>query len=149
MGDYYITETTQNYRYNLKLIQSISPRQNKPAMSIALPGMSATSNILMQLQGMERTYDITFYLYNDGTDKSEGTAPSGDFPNGVKTVEEQMKWLMDYIHYYSTDAKWKIYGDIFPSTGLDCQIIDISFQDDANTPLHTQATIRITVGQGI
>jgi len=149
MGDYYITETTKNYRYNLKLIQSINPRQTKPATSIALPGMSATSNILMQLQGMERTYDITFYLYNDSTDKSEGTAPSGDFPNGVKTIAEQEDWLLNYIHYYSINAKWKIYGDIFPSTGLVCQLIDVYFNEDANTPLHTQATIRITVGSGI
>lgn len=149
MGNYYVVETTKTYRYNFKIIQSLDSRQNKPAMSIAIPGMSATSNILLQLQGMERTIDLTWYLFNDGTDKSNGTAPIGIFPNGVKTVEEQQKWLLDYIHYYDIGAKWKIYGDIFPATGLACQIIDISFSNDANTPLHTSGTMKITVGEGI
>ena len=149
MGDYYIVEETTGYKYIFKLIKSIDRRQRKPFTSVSIPGKSATNNILLAIQGQEQVVDITFTIYDDGTDRSDGTAPTDVFPDGVKTIEEQMKWLLDYIHQAKIDAKWRLYGDYFPSGGLPCLIEEIVIDDKAETPLNVDCTIRVVVGVGI
>ena len=145
---YYIKLDGDNYEYILKLIRTMPTRQTKGVTSIALPGMAATSNILMALQGMQLTIDLTFTMYNDGTDKSNGTAPSGDFPNGVKTITEQKDWLINYIHSADIDAKWYFYSDDYPS-GIKCIVNEISFDEQNETPISTDATIRLVIGEAI
>jgi len=146
--DWYIKLEDEGYKYIFKLIRSMPERQTKPVTSISLPGQGATSNILMTLQGMSRTIDLTWTMYNDGTDKSNGTAPFGDFPGGVKTIAEQKEWLRDYIHSKEIDAKWTFYSDDYPS-GIECVITDLSFDEQGDTPLSTDATIRLTIGEAI
>lgn len=148
MADWYIQmeEGTTVYKYKMKGILKITPRQRKPVTSISYATAKPTDNILMAIQGMERIYDISFYIKDDTEDRSMGTAPTGDFPNGVKTRDEQENWLLNYIHSEKIGAKWKLFGDIFPATGLECVIEEIYFEIKEEDPLKDDCTIRITVG---
>lgn len=149
MGDWYIQVDDNGTirKYKLMGITSLSPRQKKPMTSISIPGEPPSANILLALQGMERTYDISFYIKDRDEDMSMGTAPTDVFPNGVKTKLEQEVWLTDYIHASKLSSTWKLFGDYFPSGGIDCILEEIMIQVKEDDPLKDDCSLKLTVGQ--
>jgi len=109
-------------QYDLYPIQSGDSRQRKEAFSIAPPGLPAGRNIFLGVSGMNDDLTIRFTLWDDGTDRSNGTAPttatigvdaSGndityDFNGTVQTVEEQELYLKHVIHAPDFAVTWSL-----------------------------------------
>ncbi len=97
------------YIYLIKQIQEIEIRQEKPVSNISLPGQKAEEAILMGVEGMTKSLRINFMVHDDGSDKADGTAPSGVFSDDtVVSLSEQRQWLLDYIHDESFSGSWSL-----------------------------------------
>jgi len=125
--------TTDPYEIKFSPIQEISPSQSKGAFSIAPPGLGPGNNIFLGISGQTNDIVLDTYLYNDGTDKSNGTAPDDDVLNGeAVTLQEQYYYLKNYIHAPTFSARW----DFVDSQGYhvnpdnnDVNGIEVFFED--------------------
>lgn len=113
---------TGERQYDIYPIQSGDSRQRKSAFSIAPPGLPASENILMGVSGMENDLSFTATLWDDGTDRSNGTAPTSavvgkdaagnditySFNGTVVTVEEQDLYLRNVIHASDFGSAWTL-----------------------------------------
>lgn len=116
----YLNATTREY--DIYPIQSSSGSQTKEAFSIAPPGLSASQNILLGISGQQNDVTIDFTIWDDGTDRSNGTAPTsavvGKDHNGnditytfggtVVTVEEQTLYLNHVMQAADFSAQWEL-----------------------------------------
>jgi hypothetical protein len=89
--------------YQIYPIDSVDIRSTKNAFSIAPPGLAASENILLGVSGMEADITISAFVWDDGTDRANGT-----YTSTVVTVEEQIEYLEDVIHDPSFDAAWQL-----------------------------------------
>jgi len=107
-----LTLTGDGYEYTFVPLQGVDESQRKDAVSIAPPGRPASENILLGLSGMEGEITINFAVWDNGEDRANGTAPVGDFPNDtVVTLEEQRRYLREFIHDPGFDASWTLDHD--------------------------------------
>ena len=144
-----ITQTNDGYEYTMAVLQGVDESQEKPAFSISPPGRSASNNILLGIQGQQGDIRITFFLHNDGTDKANGTAPTGAFNNDtVVTIAEQRTWLREYIHAPAFEVEWQLNhdtGDEFNNDTVFLENMDIpTLQRDS--PNWTEATLSLRRG---
>jgi len=120
-----LTLAGDGYEYTFVPLAGVSESQRKDAVSIAPPGRPASENILLGLSGMQGEITINFNIHDDGTDKANGTAPVGDFTNDtVVTLEEQRRWLREYIHDFSFDATWTLTHDTGPAFDGDAVFVE-------------------------
>jgi len=144
-----ITQTNDSYEYTMSVLQGVDESQEKPAFSISPPGQSAKNNILLGIQGQQGTIRINFYLYDDGTDKANGTAPAGVFDNDtVVTIAEQREWLREYIHASAFEVEWNLThdtGDEFSGDKVFLESMDIPTLQ-RESPNWTEATLSLRRG---
>lgn len=123
--------------YDITVVQEANDSQTKDAFSIAPPGLPPSQNIFLGVSGMSRDIEVRWSIYDDGTDKSNGTVstavtngdiPSGEFLNDtVVTLAEQVRYLQDYIHAPAFTASWELdhtTGDMYNADGVIVESID-------------------------
>jgi len=140
---------TQGYQYDIYPLREVGTSQDRPNLSISTPGTPASDNILIGIQGQQAELPINFILHDDGTDKSNGTAPAGEFADDtVVTIMEQVRWLEDYIQAASTTAEWTIdhaTGERFNNDSVAVESMDLpTLQRDS--PKWHEATLRLRRG---
>jgi len=89
--------------YDLYPLQDVSLNSRKEAFSIAPPDLAAKDNILLGISGMQADIRIEFTIYDDGTDRANGTHTST-----VTSVEEQITYLDDTMHDPGFEATWEL-----------------------------------------
>jgi len=94
---------TDERQYSIYPIQSVDIRSRKDAFSIAPPGLSARDNILLGVSGMQADITIRCSIWNDGSDRANGT-----YTSDVITVQEQIRYLEDVIHSPDFAAVWEL-----------------------------------------
>lgn len=135
--------------YFMYPIEPGSMNQDKPSFSISMPGEDARNNVLMGVEGMGNDITVDFYLWNDGNDRANGTHTST-----VKTLQEQMDYLMDTFHDPSFETGWTLsqfqsYNvPQWPSNSYDGHIE--SLRPAPNTsPKWIPMTLQFTVGSTV
>ena len=115
-----------NVQYDFFPLEEIDGRQSKPAFSIAPPGQAPQDNIFLGISGMDADLPIRWWLYDNGEDRSNGTAGGvADFPsNEVVTLNEQIRWVENHIHAPSFDATWELDHIEGPRTEDDIPLFD-------------------------
>lgn len=104
-----ITNTTDGHDYDIYPLRGVDEQQTKDALSISPPGRAASENILLGLKGQEADLTIRFVLHDDGTDKANGTAPTGEYDSDtVVTIAEQRDYLRRFIHAPAFDVEWTL-----------------------------------------
>lgn len=132
--------------YYIYPIESVDPDQTKNATSIAVPGSAPTENIFMGVSGMEGNISISFYLYDDGTDRANNSHDSD-----VITVTEQYRYLRDVMHAPDFSVKWElddISGNVFDQRPVFLEAFEATPISDAS-PKWAPATLRLRVGQSV
>jgi len=97
------SDGTINNTYDIYPIQEVSVTSRKQAFSIAPPGLAASENILLGVSGMEADISIRANVWDDGSDRANGTASSA-----VTTVHEQTTYLEETMHNPSFSATWQL-----------------------------------------
>lgn len=113
------------------------------------------NNILYAFQGKNKSYTVGMDLYNDGTDKSNGTWADLDVNDPriegdeVVTVQEQIVFLDEYMQNPIFGANWRLEEGIFE--GKDGDGIPVGFEnfdsnEISNNPLEAEAVLVFEVG---
>jgi hypothetical protein len=132
--------------YVISMIETVDLRSSKDAFSIAPPGLGASENILLGISGMNADITVNFRIHDDGTDKSDGTAPTS-----ITSIEDQIRWLEDTIQDPAFDAKWEL--DHLTGNAFDND--EVFFEELSTTPISResprwrQATITLRRGGSV
>lgn len=84
--------------FQFRVVAPVENSKIQPSLAIPLPNTSAENQLLFRFAGQQEELSFDFVLFPSETDLSNSSAPSGDFPNGVKTVKEQQIYLRDYLY---------------------------------------------------
>ena len=106
-----VTLTLQGdgYQYEMYPVQEADTTQRKEAFSVAPPGLPARDNILLGISGMQSDITLEFAIWDDGTDRANGTAPNDSVLDGeVVTLQEQVHWLKGYIQDETFASSWTL-----------------------------------------
>lgn len=142
----YIRLNSPNYRFIFKAIAPIVNRVSQTVLPISLVNSKPQNNVLFRFTGQQEEYNVSFFIFNEGNDLSNGTAPAGDFPTGVITVDEQIDWLKNFIFNEDFDAKWYFTHERYAPTEINCVITDIQFNNEAGGASVVTATMTIRIG---
>jgi len=132
--------------YIISMIQTVDLRSTKEAFSIAPPGLAASENILLGISGMNADITVNFRIHDDGSDKSDGTAPTS-----ITSIEDQIRWLEDTIQDPAFDATW----ELDHLTGNAFENDEVFFEEFSTTPISResprwrQATISLRRGGSV
>jgi len=132
--------------YIISMIQTVDLRSSKDAFSIAPPGLAASENILLGISGMNADITVNFRIHDDGSDKSDGTAPTS-----ITSIEDQIRWLEDTIQDPAFDATWEL--DHLTGNAFDND--EVFFEELSTTPISResprwrQATISLRRGGSV
>jgi len=136
--------TTEGYQYDVDMIQRVNERQTKDAFSISPPGVAASQNVLLGIQGQQSDITVDFTLHDSGEDKSNGTAPTGEFTNDtVVTIAEQRRYLREFIHapdFEAAHTLTHVTGEEFDGDDVYLEQIDLPTLIDGN-PKFPEATL--------
>ena len=108
-----IRESKTNYKFTFNIVSPSSLQKIQPSFAIPLPNTSSKNQLLFRFAGQQEEVSFDFVLVPSSTDLSSGTAPSGVFPTGVKTVQEQQIFLRDYVYSAGFDIGWFLTYDVF------------------------------------
>jgi len=101
--------------YEVKIVKRF-PQTGTQGFS-GLPALSPENSFQFNLSGKTEQPELEFILYNDGTDRSNGTLADSQISDSrfsndtVTTVQEQKIWLKEYIHTANLAVTWRIYGE--------------------------------------
>jgi hypothetical protein len=141
--------TVDERQYDIYPVQDTSGRQRKEATSIAPPGTPPSSNILLGVSGMQGDITIQATAWDDGSDRANGTAPTGVFTNDtVVTVEEQITYLEEYIHAPDFSATWELdhtTGAMFDNDEVFVESVDPTYIDQQSPKWKS---VRISLRRG-
>ena len=138
--------------YRIAVLEEAGGNQSKEAFSIAPPGAPAIDNIFLGVSGMQREEEIRFAVHNDGTDKADGTAPTGRYTNDtVVTLAEQRDYLLNEIHAESFAASWELdhlTGEMYDALPVFLESIDCP-AIQRTSPKWLEARLRLRVGSSV
>lgn len=118
---------TNNLNSKLFLFRGTKPlkvKRSQPAIPVPLINTSPANTFLFRFQGKSQTYACSLVLFHDGTDVA-----SGSHTSTVKTVDEQVAYLQDYIDSSAYNASWDLYDERYFPTPITGVITDLEFED--------------------
>jgi hypothetical protein len=137
-GDGFVENT-----YDIYPVQLVEINSTKDAFSIAPPGLSAAENILLGVGGMQADITITASVWDDGSDRSNGS--------NVVTVEEQTNYLEETMHAPDFSAGWQLdhlTGNAFNDDEVFVENIDLT-PISLDSPKWKPVTFRLRRGESV
>jgi len=131
-------------QYEVKLVKR-APQPGSQNFS-GLPALDPTNSFQFNLGGKKEQITIEFILYDDGTDRSNGTLGNSTisdprFSNGtITTVQEQKIWLKEYIHTADLAVDWKLYGRDYTDREAQGEGTNISITETRPEPVPERPT---------
>jgi len=133
--------TNQGYQYDIYPVESVDDNQRKEAFSVAPPGQAPSDNILLGISGMQGDIEIVFWIWDDGTDRANGT-----YTSTVVTLTEQLNYLRDEIHDPSFSSAWTLdhlTGNRYSADDVFVEVMDLpTIQNDSPKWLQARMTLR-------
>jgi hypothetical protein len=137
---------TVDRTYDIYPIQSADGSQRKDAFSIAPPGLPPSGNLLLGVSGMQGDITIEATVWNDGSDRANGTHTST-----VVTVDEQITYLEDTMHAPDFAAAWELdhlNGDLFDDDEVFVESVDPTYISQ-DSPKWKPVSIRLRRGGSV
>lgn len=140
-------QSNEGYTFLFQAVVPISNSKQQPSQKIPLPNAQAKDQLLFRFFGQNEDFSFDFALFPSSVDLSDGTAPGGDFPTGVKTVLEQHEFLMDFMYSANFARYWKFTAPTHRSVAIFGNIENMSF-DQPKSSRDQYRTGRITFQRG-
>lgn len=143
MVDYYLQLNNLDFsgdgnadplEYHFELVQNLDSNGEIPATTVEsdIP----ENNQHLAFQGKTKNIPIEWLIYDNGTDKSDGTYSSAGITDSrisndtIVSATEQKVFLEYYIHNPNSTAQWRLFGGRFTDPDGD--------GTDEGTPVHIQ-----------
>lgn len=145
-------------QYEVKLVKR-KPEVGSQGFQ-GLPALDPTNSFQYNLGGKKEKVTLEFILYNDGTDRSNGSLSKSTISdprfenNTIKTVQEQKIWLKEYIHTASLSADWFLYGESFTGRtaageGTPIAITEARAEPSPERPSSTRFIVKANIGRRV
>lgn len=137
---------TVDRTYDIYPIQEVTVGSTKDAFSIAPPGLAAAENILLGVGGMQADISITARVWDDGTDRANGTHSTT-----ITTVQEQNTYLENTMHAPDFAAAWQLdhlTGDAFNDDEVFVESVDVT-PISFDSPKWKPVTFRLRRGRSV
>lgn len=141
-----LKQETDNYTVRLRFVQTYDPDRSTGVVPLPIVGEGAESSLLLAFTGEEKRITVNAFLYDDGVDISDGTAPGDEFPSGVVSVNDQIKYWEYYIKKPNIGTKWTLTGPSIPSEGTEVFLSRVNIPLEAATPNEGTLNIELVVG---
>lgn len=148
-----------NLEYEVKLVKRF-PQPGTQGYS-GLPAIDPTNSFQFNLGGKKSRITLEFIIYNDGTDKSNGTFDTAATINDprlsgttIETVEEQEIWLDEYINDADLQVSYRLYGPKYTdrvNTGEGTPIVITEARPEpvAERPTSTRYIVQANIGRRV
>lgn len=169
LTDYYIElrnidfdddNSEERIEYHFKLISNLDSNNNLPVTTVE--GDQPLNNQHLAFQGKGRIIPINWVVYNNDSDKSNGTYSTSGITDSrisnsnIKTVTEQKVYLERYIHSSNNVAEWRLFGGEFSDPdgdgtdeGTPVVVETCNVRRTNNNPLTAQGVMKLRVGQRV
>ena len=125
--DIVVQNSASSKTFYFRCVELFRPKKSQGVISIPLINTTATNNVLFRFMGQEEEVTITFGIFDDDTDVSNGTHGST-----VKTVAEQIQYLKDTIFSEEYDTSWTLWDThdlVYPSSSaITVVLTDLDFE---------------------
>ena len=101
--DVIIVNQTNGYQILLRGVSTFRPKKSQVPIQIPLIGNTPGNNFLFRFAGQSEEIGLTFALFDDGTDVSNGT-----FPSQVTSIGAQVSYIKNNIFTEEFDTTWTI-----------------------------------------
>lgn len=130
--------------YKMTLVQDYNDPIRESGTPISIPGKQAEDQIIFTLTGQQGTVQISFIMYENGDDRSNGT--SDDAP--IETAQEQKEYLKYEFFDATPGTQYLITGPthLIKSGGLKVGVPKFNPRKTASKPTEIQAELRFEVG---
>lgn len=142
------------YEYHFEALERGNTEVKRDLNSFNFPGTEPEAAQVLKFSGKEASDRITILLYDDGSDRSNGTAPQDpvfenqDGSYSVVTVFEQ-RWFLDrYINTASIGATVYLKGWFWHPDDWEIHIQNLNFDIEGGKQ-EVQATVAFQVGNGV
>ncbi|MGK7368811.1 MAG: hypothetical protein ACNS64_01250 [Candidatus Halalkalibacterium sp. M3_1C_030] len=154
--------------YEVKLVKAFAQTGDSPFSST--PAINPENSLQYNLSGKTEEPVLEFKLYDDGTDRSNGTlADMAEIAEGldyntfndkfglgstIETIQEQKIWLKNFIHNYAIPVEWRLYGGEYTDKGGSGQGTPVVIQQteprpDPERPNEIYFVVRLGLGRRI
>jgi len=140
MTDGYIVKS-DGKKFIFRGIGNWNDRKSQDVDDFDLPEESEENRILMRLSGAKREITFTFQIYDSDTDLADGT-----YTSQVKTIGEQIHYLMEVMFSPESDTYWTLYQDRYYPSGVQVAIESINLTEVGGEPNRVEGTITLIVG---
>lgn len=141
--DFTLTNDKDGYQFLFRGVAPAKISKNQPTLSIPFVGTSSDNNMLFRFTGQTEVVNFTFALFDDDTDVSNGTAA----PSSVKTVNQQIDWLMNSVYGDDFDVSWTLTDSRFYPGGVTVNIESIEIENQAGGISVVMGTITLKRGR--
>ena len=145
-----LKQETDNYFVRLRFVQDFEADTNTGVVPLPLPGEGAESSFLLAFSGEEGLISVSAFLFDDGVDISDVgsgmTAPSGTFPNGVKSVKDQILYWKDFIKKKTLGTKWTLSGGDL-SGSVEVFLRRVNVPREASNPREAVLNVEFVIGE--
>jgi len=149
---------TIDLQYEVKVVKRF-PQPGSQGFS-GLPALDPTNSFQFNLGGKKSNFTLEFVLYDDGTDRSNGTLSNSTisdprFSGGtITTVEEQEIWLDEYINSADLAVDWKFYGGKYTDReaqgeGTSIVITEARPEPSPDRPTSTRYIVQANLGRRV
>lgn len=137
--------------YNFELEQEFEEALQQQIASIGIPGRPASEALGFTLNAQTGVIRLSWTIRNNGADRSVGTAPESDGFVGdqVRTVDEQIRWLREFIFNGQYGVKYTLSGSGLPSGGISCLVRDYRVVKSARFQKLAEGTMVFQLGRGL
>lgn len=103
---------TPSYSFKFRALSLVDNTKQQPAIFTPLPNTNGENSLYFRFNGQEEIMELDFAIFPSSEDLSDigngQTAPSGDFPAGVQTLSDQIKYLRDYVFDSDFATYWQL-----------------------------------------
>jgi len=118
------SEYSTDLEYQMQIVRKITDTgRQRSYTTIPLPEPENSRHFGFKPGTVEPSFEFT--IYDNGEDKSNGSYHDSNISDAritstnqsgetiIKTVDEQIVWLTEYVHDNTSDPRWKIFGGRF------------------------------------
>ena len=134
-----------NKTFLFKTVSDVRNRISQPSNTISLINSNWANALQFKLFGQQRTLQLRFVLYDDGTDLSEGTHSAT-----VTDIDQQVRYLQEEVYTSQFDAEFELYSSspalarYFSDTGV---ILELEFEETRGPMKIIQGSITFAFGR--
>ena len=122
---------------------SFKNRKFQPSIDVPIVNATAANRVIFRFTGQSQDLTFSFALFDDDTDVSDGTAA----PAQVKTVDQQIQFLMEDFFTENFDVDWTMTQSrhfLSPIIGV---IDNIDIEDNAGSGTVVVGTLTFKRGR--